>query len=259
MLRPFLAVIGALSIASAAAAQDDCRYEAPRSGSVSASGARQLLVEAGSGSLRVEGRPGLSEVRVRGRACASSQDLLDRLDFDIDRSGGGVRVVTREVDMDGWNAERRYARLDLVIEVPAGIEAEIRDGSGSAEILSLGATRIHDGSGSLHVEDIRGLLDIEDGSGELTVRNVEGDVVIDDGSGEVEIADVRGSTTIGDGSGDIRVSGVGRNVRIADSSGGIDVDTVRGDFTVSDDGSGGIRHRGVSGTVDIPQPRRRGR
>lgn len=259
MVRSFVAVIGALSIASAAAAQEECRFEATRSGSVSASGARQLLVEAGAGSLRVTGRPGLSEVRVSGRACASSQDLLDRLDFDIDRAGGGVRVATREIEMRGWSSDDRYARLDLVIEVPAGIDAEIHDGSGSAEIASLGETSIEDGSGELLVEDIRGLLQIHDGSGELTVRNVEGDVVIEDGSGEIDIADVRGSATVEDGSGEIRVRGVGRNLRVADSSGGIDVDTVRGDFVVTDDSSGGISHRAVSGNVDIPQPRRRGR
>jgi hypothetical protein len=257
MVRSLVAVIGALSVAVPAAAQDDCRFEAARSASVSAAGARQLIVEAGSGSLRVEGRPGISEVRVRGRACASSQELLEQLDFDADQSGGTVRVRTHEVENDGWRGERRYARLDLVVEVPAGIDAEIRDGSGSAEILSLGATRITDGSGSLLAEDIRGLLDIQDGSGAVTVRNVEGDLVIEDGSGEIEIADVGGSATIEDGSGEIRARGVGRNLRIADSSGGIDVDTVRGDFVVTDDSSGGIQHRGVSGRIDIPRPRRR--
>jgi hypothetical protein len=257
MVRSVVVVIGALSIASTAAAQDDCRFEANRSGSVSASGARQLIVEAGSGRLRVEGRPGLSEVRVRGRACASSQELLDQLDFDVDGGAGAVRVIMRDVEMDNWNASRRYARLDLVLEVPAGIEAEIQDGSGPVELAALGATHLVDGSGSILIEDIRGLLEIEDGSGEVTVRNVEGDVVVEDGSGEIDVTDVRGSTTIRDGSGEINVRGVGRNVRISDSSGGIEVDDVRGDFVVSNDSSGGISHRGVSGSIDIPRPRRR--
>jgi hypothetical protein len=257
MIRPFVAVIGVLACASAAAAQDDCRYEATRSGTASAGGARELIVRAGSGSLRVEGRAGLSEVRVRGRACASSQALLDQLDFDVEGSGSAVRVITHEVESQGWNAERRYARLDLVIEVPAGIDADIHDGSGSAELRSLGATRFVDGSGSIIAEDIRGLLDIQDGSGTITVRNIDGDVTIEDGSGEIDVADVRGSTTIEDGSGEIRANGIGRNLRISDSSGGIDVDIVRGDFVVTNDGSGGIHHRGVSGTVDIPRPRRR--
>jgi hypothetical protein len=257
MLRSLVAAIGALSVATAAAAQDNCRYEANRSANVSASGARQLVVEAGSGSLRIEGRPGASEVRVRGRACASSQDLLDQLDFDAGRQGDAVRVITQEIDSNwsDWGGNR-YARLDLVIEVPAGIAADIQDGSGSAEILGLGDTRIRDGSGELLIDGIDGLLEIIDGSGEIVVRTVEGDVVIEDGSGEIEVADVRGSVSIEDGSGEISASGVGRNLRIADSSGSIDADQVGGDFTVSHDSSGSIRHRGVRGAVDIPRRNR---
>lgn len=254
MVRSLTLSVVALSLAGSAAAQEECRYEAQRSATISTAGARSLLVEAGAGSLSVEGRPGLTEVRVRGRACASSEALLASLDVDADRRGDVVRVVTAEVESGFRNDE--YARLHLVIEVPAGIEAEISDGSGSAEIRDLGATRIHDGSGALLIEDITGLLEIEDGSGEVVVLGVAGDVVVEDGSGDLRIADVRGSVSIDDGSGGIHLARVGRNARVDDSSGDIEVDEVGGDFVVSNDSSGSIRHGGVRGRVDVPRPRR---
>jgi hypothetical protein len=38
----------------------------------------------------------------------------------------------------------------------------------------------------------------------------------------------------------------------SDSSGAIDVDTIGGDFTVTDDSSGGVKHRNVTGKVSVP-------
>ena len=254
MLRSSALALAGLAGAGTAAAQDDCRFEAQRSATVSTANARSLLVEVGVGALRVEGRSGLTEVRVRGRACASSQALLERLDVDVDRRGAVVHVVTPETEHDFRNEE--YARLDLVIEVPAGIEAQISDGSGSAEVRGLGATRVHDGSGALLIEEIGGLLEIEDGSGEIIANGIDGDVVVDDGSGDIRMDDIRGSVSIEDGSGTVHLARVGRNVRVDDSSGDIDVDGVGGDFIVGTDGSGSIRHGGVRGRVDVPRRRR---
>ena len=255
--------IAALAVAVGVAAQEreQCRYEAERSANIEASAGDRLVLVARAGSLRVEGRSGITRVQVRGRACASSEDLLERLQLESGRSGGVVRVEMPEFEQ-GWSFGRdRYARLDLVLEVPAGMVAEITDGSGAAVLRGLGRLRVDDGSGELTIEDIGGDLTVEDGSGGTTVRGVRGDVTIEDGSGEVELADVTGSVTLDDGSGGIDITGVGGSVRIDDGSGSIAVEDVRGDFTVSDDGSGSIRHSGVQGRVQIPErgrSRRRG-
>ncbi|HEX6066255.1 MAG TPA: hypothetical protein VFZ04_18615, partial [Longimicrobiales bacterium] len=55
-------LIGAAALPLAAQDAGQCRHEAERSATVDASGARRLLVRAGAGSLRIEGRPGLSAV-----------------------------------------------------------------------------------------------------------------------------------------------------------------------------------------------------
>lgn len=257
--------IAAAALTSAFAAssvhgQQDCRYEARREATVDAATAARLAVEVGSGSLRVEGRQGLQHVRVSGRACASSEDLLDQLRVEATRAGGTVRVRTPEIRHQSWSG-RQYARLDLVIEVPAGIESDISDGSGGAELMHLGRLTVHDGSGSLRIEDIAGALTVRDGSGEIRINNVRGDVDIEDGSGEIEVAGVTGSVVLNDGSGSIVVSDVGRDVRVVeDGSGGVDVKRVGGDLVVQRRRASGIHYSDVRGTVDIPKRRdRRGR
>ncbi len=222
------------ALAAVTQSYPDCEFTAERSANVAVASSDFLDLIARSGSLVVEGRPGVAEVRIRGRACASSESLLERLVIETGRSGGRVRVDVPEMDWDDSFFGNRYASLDLVIEVPEGMAANIDDGSGEAEIRGVGPLRITDGSGELRLIDIRGDVTIDDGSGEVEIAQVDGDVIVEDGSGQLDIRDVTGSVTIDDGSGSIAVSGV------------------RGDFVVRDDGSGGISHDNVAGTVDIP-------
>lgn len=234
------ALAGAAFISPAAA--QDCRYEADRSAMIRASSGDALRLIARAGSLTVRGVEGLQEVRVRGHACASSEDLLDALVLKTDRSGSTIRVEVPEIDEGGgWFSGNRHAALHLDIEVPKGMAATIEDGSGNARIEGLGALSIHDGSGDLEITDIDGDVDIDDGSGSVRVSHLEGTVRVEDGSGEIDIRDVTG------------------NVEIDDGSGSIDVRDVAGDFIVRDDGSGGIEYSNVAGRVDIPRRERRRR
>jgi hypothetical protein len=226
------------ALAALAQSHQDCEFTADRTATVAASASDVLDLVARAGSLIVEGRPGLSEVRVRGRACASSSALLERIVIETSRSGGRVRVEVPELEYERNFFGNRYASLDLVLEVPEGMEAVIQDGSGDAEIRGLGSLTVTDGSGSLRIADARGDVTVEDGSGEIEIVGVAGDVEVHDGSGEVDVRDVTGSVSINDGSGSIIVSRVG------------------GDFVVRDDGSGDIRHDAVRGTVDIPEKER---
>jgi DUF4097 and DUF4098 domain-containing protein YvlB len=240
-----MAITSALAVAAFAALaplpRQECEFAAERSANIAGSASDVLDLVARAGSLRVEGRPGLREVRVRGRACASSNNLLDQLVLETRRSGDRVRVEVPDIDDGRSFFGNNYARLDLVIEVPEGMEAEVTDGSGEAEFTGLGRLNLTDGSGSLYLANMLGDVRIEDGSGEIEIVEVDGNVYIDDGSGEISVRNVAGSVTVNDGSGSIRVA------------------DVRGDFTVESDGSGGITHRNVSGAVDIPEDDRRRR
>lgn len=255
LLTAILVVGSALPLA--AQDQDQCRHEAQRSATVEAGGARRILVEAGAGSLKIEGKPGLTSVTIRGRACASSADLLEEIQLSARRDGGDVVVKANNRDNDGWNFRgNEYARLDVVMEVPARIAAEIDDGSGSIDLSNLGAVRIDDGSGEIVADNLQGDVDIEDGSGEIRLIDVTGRVTIEDGSGEIELRNIGGAIDIDDGSGEIDIRGARNSVRVSDASGSIDVVDVDGDFIVTADGSGSIDYDNVKGRVDIPRKRR---
>lgn len=248
----FVAAQGAL-----AQTYQQCRHEAQRSANIDAGGARLLTVKAGAGSLRIEGKAGSNRVVIRGRACASDAGLLDEIELRADRRGSDVVVEAMQRDR-GWSfTGNRYASLDLVIEVPARMAAEIADGSGSIDISNLGAVSITDGSGEILGNDLHGDVRIRDGSGSIKLTGLGGAVNIHDGSGSIELREVAGLVDITDGSGEIDVRTARNSIRIVDGSGGIDVADVDGDFTVSRGGSGGIGYSNVKGRVDIPN--RRGR
>ena len=91
-------------IGSAAHAQWSSAYAAPRNALVNASGARSIEVEAGAGSLRVEGKPGLNQVQVSGMARSSSQQFLNQIKLIAERRGD---VVFIKADR-GLGRQRRH-------------------------------------------------------------------------------------------------------------------------------------------------------
>ncbi len=246
------AVIGAaVSAPAGLAAQENCKHreEIELSGPAVAS----LAVEAGAGKLVIRGGDRVGEIRVAATLCASDGDRLealevslegDRLDTEYPRNGGG-----------GWFGRNRYARIDLVVNVPAGTELRVDDSSGSVEITGVGNVDMHDGSGSVHLRSV-GSVVIEDGSGSLTIEDVSGSVVVEDGSGSVTIQDVTGGVSVEDGSGSLKVRGVGGDVVIADGSGGIEVTGVGGTVRINGGGSGSVSVNDVNGDLVVTDTRR---
>jgi DUF4097 and DUF4098 domain-containing protein YvlB len=261
MRTTVLTSIAIVILSSAANAQnwDECRHEAQRSANLDAASAGLLKIDAGAGFLKVIGKPGARTVSIRARACASSKDLLDDIQLETHRDGNAIIIRANKRDDEGHGFSFRhneYARLDVTVEVPAGIKTSIDDGSGSIELSDLGDVDIDDGSGEIFGERL-GAVHIDDGSGEIRLEDVRGAVDIEDGSGEIELRGVAGNIDIQDGSGEINVRDAKRDVRVSDSSGSINVTDVGGDFVVRNDGSGGIDYDNVRGRVDVP--RRRGR
>lgn len=245
-IHPWLLLVPMLAPASPAPElpADDCRYTAERSAVVGAERAREVLVDARAGSLRIVGVPGLREVRVRGEACASSRDLLEQIQIEAGASGDAVRVAALIPDNDNrvWG-RNRTAQLDLVVEVPAGMPLDVRDSSGSIDIRDVGSLTLEDSSGGIEISGVQGDVRLTDSSGSIDVRDVSGSVIIErDSSGGISISRVRG---------DVHVR--------RDSSGAIEVADVGGDFSVGRDGSGGIRYHDVAGNIDIPTRERRRR
>ncbi|MDP9201646.1 MAG: DUF4097 domain-containing protein [Gemmatimonadota bacterium] len=235
---------------------------APRNAVVDAAGARTVEIEAAAGSLRVEGKAGLRQVQVTGTARASSQQFLNQIKLIAERRGDVVFIKADIPDSD-WDSGFRgnySAALDLVIQVPQGINAAVSDGSGDAKILNVGSLEATDGSGDFSVNGVAGTVRITDGSGNLTIENVGGDVKVSDGSGEIDVRNVTGSFTVEtDGSGGIHATDVRGSVIVEnDGSGEIEVNKVGRDFRVESKGSGSIDYSVVSGQIDVPD-RHRGR
>ncbi len=249
-----------LLFGSVAHAQWSSGFTAPRNAVVDANGARTIQVEAGAGSLRVEGRAGLRQVQVRGIARSSSQEFLSQIKVIAERRGDVVFIKSDipEQDWRGRGGDNNHmAALDLVIEIPQGLNADIADGSGDLEITDVGALEASDGSGEIIIRNA-GSVEINDGSGEITIDNIRGDVRVSDGSGDINVTNVTGSFTVKtDGSGGISATDVRGSVLVEnDGSGGIDATKIGRNFTVESKGSGSIRYREVSGQVDIPERHR---
>jgi putative adhesin len=255
-------VIASLSlgvVASRAAAQHDGDYTEPRNAVVDAKGARVIRIVARAGELRVEGKPGATQVQVRGTARASSERLLADIKLIAERRGDTVVIEADIPHRGGWRAlNDAYRGLDLVIDVPQGAALEVEDSSGDLEIRKVGALDLDDSSGSIELHDIEGAVRVDDSSGEVRIEGVKGDVRLRDSSGGIEVRHVTGSVTVeNDSSGEIEMADVSGTIHVErDSSGGIHVADVGGDFIVDRDGSGDIDMRNVKGTVRIPGRRR---
>lgn len=229
----------------------DCEVRREVEQQLDATGLDGVLIEAHAGSLEVVGAD-VDRVRVRGVLCASDDDLAADSRLIVERRRDAAWIETDLADADGmWG--RGYVRMDLTVEMPRSLAADIEDGSGSTVIREIAAVRVDDGSGGLDIRDVAGSVIINDGSGEIRVERV-GSVEIEDGSGEIEILDVAGSVLITeDGSGSMEIRDVAGDVRIdEDGSGSILVVGVGGDFILEDDGSGSVRYRDIQGTVRVP-------
>ena len=276
MRRTFLSLLFLAPFVSAAAMADNCKFTEQRDFDVDAAGLKTLALELASTDVHVVGVAGLAKVEVRGRACASRQDWLDKLSVEQQRSGARLVVTPHEErsGMDWSLGGSSYAWIDLRVRVPAALAIDIHSASGDADVRDVAALDFKSASGDLRVESVAGPFgaevasgDIEGkdvgpldlrrtASGDIRLRNLHGDARIGNvGSGDVSLEHVDGGVEIGSvGSGDLSVAHVARDLRVASiGSGDLSVDDIGGDFVVKNRGSGDLHQQGVRGKVDVPK------
>jgi len=229
---------------------DVCSVDRDVYDEISASTSAVVNVLADDGDLEVRGRPGLTRVRVTGRACAQDRATLDDIDVVLQRSGDIIRVIA--VVPDDWGSDD--ARLDLVVEVPADMIVDIEHTDGDIDVQDVRAAFILAESGSILVQDVTQDVEISDGSGDIRMSRIGGDVFVLDTSGHIDVREVDGLVHIEeDESGNIYVQDVLGDVYVReDGTGDIEVVDINGDFIVDYDSSGRITHRGVRGRVILP-------
>ena len=251
---------------------NDCKHNTHRTANSAGPDIKRVVVEAGAGDLTVRGGDS-RDVKVEGKACASSDELLADIKLEIRREGDTVYVRTVLPDFSGIAFGVRYAYLDVTVDVPKTASLKLDDSSGDMRVSDVQGASITDSSGDQTLEHIAGDLDVADSSGEIRITDVSGGLRLRDSSGDVDVNGVQGDVVVtvdssgdldishvtggvhilSDSSGDIEVTDVKRDVIIDDdSSGGIAVRDVGGNFTVGSDGSGGIHYDRVAGTVHVP-------
>jgi len=252
---------------------EDCKFQADRRGGEDVSGIEKIVVVAGAGELDVRGTPNAKRIEATGRACASSQPLLEKTALKVHRKGSTLYIEAELPDLKHTlTIGNVYANLDMKVTLPDNLPVQAQDSSGDSALANLKSLEMLDSSGSVTVRDIAGLVDLTDSSGDIridhvgsvklrdssgdvTALNIKNDIDVSvDSSGEMTFESVGGNVHIEqDSSGDIDVRNVKGNVTVEnDTSGGIAVDNIDGDFTVVADTSGGVRVQNVRGKVSVP-------
>lgn len=230
---------------------DDCSHKAPRRVAAPAAGISRVVIHADSGSLKVDGTPGVTQIVAVGTACTSDEDFLPRMTLTMRRSGSDLHITADIPDKTiifGFFS----AQLDMGITLPAGLPVVIDDDSGWMKVSNAGTTTIDDDSGAIEVRNIRGDLTIHDDSGAIVIDGVTGNVSVEDDSGELTVKNVTGSVEIEDDSGAITVASIQGSLRIReDDSGSITVQNVKRDVLIDDDGSGSINVADVGGNFTV--------
>ncbi len=231
-------VVMAMMVASLAGART-VGYTEERTLELAADGITQMEIDAGAGSMQIQGVEGSDTIRVKA-LIQVDQDNADKarkliaanMRLALVREGDEAKLDSH---FDRSLFGRNQSAIALEIEVPVGMALEIEDSAGSIVVRNTGADlKIDDSSGSIRVFGA-GSVDIEDSSGSIHIADASGDVDVEDGSGSLVVERVSGSVRIDDGSGSIRVSDVEADVTIDNAgSGGVSVTEVRGKVTRND-------------------------
>lgn len=256
MRRLLTAALLILPIACIAATP--CKFEAPRNLQLDLAGVQGIQIDVHSHDLHLTGSDDSKNLSLTGRACASSQAVLDKLQvsqrrdgdqllIDIGGGGGGFTL-----NLFGRSS---YASLEVTMQVPSQLPVTLRVGSGDADVVGLQQLQASVGSGDLHVRQLSGQLGASVGSGDINATDVGSLNLGSVGSGDFQAKGIKGDARIGSiGSGDVTLANIGGSVR-ADTlgSGDLQVNDVAGDFSLGAKGSGDVSHSGVKGKVSVPR------
>jgi hypothetical protein len=239
---------------AAHAAEEHCQFQAPRSLDADLRGVTGVTVEVHSHDLRVDASGTGPALALRGRACASAQDLADALTVTQRREGSQLIITLGENARINWTSGSHYAYLKVAVKMPANVPVVVHVGSGDAETHGVASLDAEVGSGDLNAYDTVGAVKAHVGSGDVTVKGAASVEIPSVGSGDAKLSKIAGAVRVGSiGSGDLDAEDIGGNVDIGTlGSGDVKVDGVKGSLTVQTKGSGEVEHRNVGGKVSVP-------
>ncbi|MEW9624055.1 DUF4097 family beta strand repeat-containing protein [Rhodanobacter geophilus] len=240
----------------AAFAADGCKYQAPRNLQVDLAGVHGVQIDVNSYDLHVNGAPGARQLVVTGRACASDQSLLDKLQITQRREGDQLIIELGGQNTFSFHLFGSFStNIEANVQLPPELPVTVRVGSGDATVAGLQQLRTMVGSGDLHVSNISGAFSTSVGSGDVDASGVGSLQAGSVGSGDLKARDVKGDAKVGSiGSGDVTLRGVGGSVHVDTlGSGDLGAHDVGGDLSLGAKGSGDVNHSGVKGKVSVPR------
>ena len=212
-------------------------HEEARDLSLDATGLDTLRVEAGAGSLEINGVHGTERIvvvaiiTVPGADADEAATLMEEeMVLSLERRGD--RAELKSYFESGRHRFGDSPGIRLEVRVPARMSLDVEDGSGS-----------------IRIRDVAGDVVLDDGSGSVNLAGIGGSIRMQDGSGSVDISGAGGDVDVVDGSGSIRLRRVTGSAKIEDGSGSIDVAEVSGDVFIPESGSGSVNVREVQGRV----------
>ncbi|WP_426700630.1 DUF4097 family beta strand repeat-containing protein [Rhodanobacter sp. Col0626] len=240
----------------AAFAATPCKYEAPRNLQLDLAGVRAVQIDVNSYDLHLTGSDNAKGLAVTGRACASEQSALDKLQVTQRREGDQLLINLGGDDHFSFNlfGGSSYTSLEVTMQLPANLPVTLRVGSGDADATGVQQLQSSVGSGDLHVRRVSGKFSTSVGSGDVDATDIGSLDLGSVGSGDFKADGIKGDARVGSvGSGDVTLRQVGGSVH-ADTlgSGDLDVSDVGGDLSLGAKGSGDVNHSGVKGKVSVP-------
>lgn len=239
---------------SSLASAQECKYSDHRSLSLPPTGFSVLELQATTGTVQIQGDPGLQSVEVDATLCSSQQEALAA--FELAQSADRSNLISTGVPEVHGVFGGGYAYMNLVIRMPAilSLHATGSPGLPSINVTGLAAMTLTGAWQDVAASHIGASVQIEDADGNIKLDDVGTVHILDNGDGDIIGKTVRGNASVDkDGDGRIYFENVDGNVEVgADKGGNIFVRNVSGDFTVHADSTGMINYSNVKGTVKMP-------
>lgn len=166
---------------------------------------REVIVPVGSGEriridnplghVVVRARPEVHEIHIVADKRAMSDEQLHRLRVHYLAWASGEISIDTRVDLGGRERSLPLSgsRIDLEVDVPAGLEVEAKTFGGNLTVSGLRAgARLETTAGRIDVSDVRGTVITHQLRGEQQVAAVEGDVELDGVEGSMDLQGLGG-------------------------------------------------------------------
>ncbi len=239
-MKANISLCAALLLSMGAVLLQADRVEGSFDRNLKVTGATQIDVHTGSGSITVR-KGAAGEVRIHAKIVANSMfgdntATVREIEKNPPVKQNGNSIVIGEEWRNAWN----NVSISYELTTPEDTQLNARTGSGSIDVASVrGSVDSSTGSGTITTDSTGSTVKARTGSGGITIRHAGGDVTANTGSGHVEVSDVKGSVDAHAASGGVTVIGATGSVRAKSSSGRVRVEKAVADVEAHS-ASGGV-------------------